>query len=541
MKNQLLAIPGWYARWMHHFNMDPAGFALRFSDNNEWPIREIAEQIHCYPRAIAKLGPLHLPGMIYRREALEQSSGMSIAVWRAKTWISYIQHKRENPEDTPYIQKNSNSSVNNDDKPLIADLTGGLGVDTAAFALEGTNVHYCERNPDILEIARHNHTFLGCSTNIQYHNDDSFHWLGSLKSKEDSAAKKKPKPPKSSKLFNLVFIDPSRRKNGRRVISLEKSEPVITDHIELIRSVAERYLIKLSPVLDLTEIERKLPDCKRIIAVSVHGEVKELLADCIPSCGEKRSKATPGESPEMRDLHRISSHQESVRSGKIPNNIDPDLPGYDLLHQKPEKHAVILDQTGGLSFHIYSKKNGYGTNCGIASFENDDMHGNQEFSISETPSNFIFEPDPAIIKMGLVDELSREFGLRRVNRNTPYLYGDLAGRAGDPAGRAGDVAGCAGDPAGRCGDPAELSGGGIHASFPGKCYRIIQEFPYKPRLIKKWLAQNECTRVQIHKRGFPLSVEQLYRNLGCAMGGDVHLIATKNGQGNLVLFIAESL
>lgn len=460
MENQLLAIPNWHDIWMDHFTMDPSSFALRFSENKEWPIREIADQIHCYPRAIAKLGPLHRPGMVYRREALEQSSGWAVAGWRAKTWIRLLQQERENPKNTHDVLRCSNTSGKNDHLPLVADLTGGLGIDTATFAMEGANVHYCEKNSGILAVARHNHALLGCSNNIQYHNDDSFRWLGSWKSR------KNPDSNNGNKPFHLVYIDPSRRKNGRRVISIEKSDPVISDHTELIRSVANRYLVKLSPVLDLAEIERKLPDCKRIIAVSVDGEVKELLADCIPGI----------------------------------------LPLHEFLHQKPELHAVIIDQTGELSFHFSSIEDFGGSDIGNSIFKKVCKQENQEQSKSKKHTFFLFEPDPAIIKTGLVDEICRQFGLMRMNRNTSYLRGDF-----------------------------------LYTSFPGKSYRIVHEFPYKPRQIKKWLDHNECTRVQIHKRGFPLSVDQLYKKLDCVMGSDAHLIATVNAKDDLVIFIAETL
>ncbi len=486
----LLHAPGWLDVMLRHQKLDASEFALQFTGRSDWPVREIAEQMHCYPRAEAKLGPLHRPGMIYQREALEQASGYAAAAWRARNWIGARDRLRSDHSDEAEPSG-----------PLrIADLTGGLGIDSAAFALAGARVDYCERTPVLAAIARHNHELHGLETRIQWHTGDGMEWLESLqqegsltkstrqsttrqpstrqmatrkvatgeKATGRTASRQEGSYPEAAEL-DLIYIDPSRRQGGRRVHSLQDSEPDVTRHLALIRSAARRCLIKLSPMMDPVDAARSLEDCAAIYAVSVDGELKELLADCIP----------------------VQENASAVR------------------RSSPIFHAVMLDSHGNELFRFSSEhsEDGSGVHSGSSVLRQNPESESAPSSGQSTlqPGSLLFEPDPALFKMRLIDEAARRYGLVRIHPQIGYLTGADA----------------------------------APESFPGKVFHIRHSLPFKPRALRKWLADNGLTRVHIHQRGFPLTVYQLYSKLGCRMGEEAHLFATLAGDGQKVLIVTD--
>ncbi|MDG5767796.1 class I SAM-dependent methyltransferase [Balneolales bacterium ANBcel1] len=423
----LIACRNWLEVLEEHQDADPADFALRFRDNGDFPAREIADQLHCYPRAESKLGAFHRPGMIYTREALEQSSGFAAAVFRASEWPAAV----------------------------VTDLTGGLGIDSAAWASAGARVFYCERNTVLAGLARHNHRLQELTDRIKYFSGDAIRWLethahtfagqGSEHGSAPSTAAigKTTGTPEVPRTGSLIYVDPSRRFSGRRVYALQESDPPVLDHLDLLRSSADRYLIKLSPMVDPAETARLLPDAERLMAISVDGEVKELLADCNPA--------------------------RPARSAVI-------------------FESVLLHRDGTVRFRLA------GEQTGTPAPEVDAV------------GTYLFEADPALFKMRLIDALSGRFGLRRVHPEIGYLTGNRT-----------------------------------IEDFPGRTYRVDAILPYKPKQVNKWLSGMGMRCVHIHRRGFPLTVDQLYKKLQCRMGDDAHLIATRDYTGSLVILVARAV
>ena len=87
------------------------------------------------------------------------------------------------------------------------DLTGGFGVDAYFLSKGFRQFDYVEPNKELLEIVRNNHRQLG-ATNITYHHASAEEFLNHATEK-----------------FQVLFIDPSRRKASRKVYKLAESEP----------------------------------------------------------------------------------------------------------------------------------------------------------------------------------------------------------------------------------------------------------------------------------------------------------------------------
>ncbi len=141
----------------------------------------------------------------------------------------------------------------------IADLTGGLGVDSWALSQRAAETHYCERNPELCAAARHNFAILDAA--IEVHEGDGIEWLR-----------------RQPERFDLLYLDPARRdKAARRVYDITDCEPDLLEIKDLLLSRADRVLAKLSPMADISRTLAQLPETRELHILGVDGEVKELL------------------------------------------------------------------------------------------------------------------------------------------------------------------------------------------------------------------------------------------------------------------------
>ncbi len=143
---------------------------------------------------------------------------------------------------------------------VLADLTGGLGIDTFFMSKRFDSTHYIETNNKILEIAKHNHKQLGVSS-IQYHNQTSESFLAN-----------------TDLYFDLIYIDPSRRIIGnQKVFKLSDCEPNVVALQDTIFHKSNRLLVKNSPWLDIQQGLKELQFVKKVFIVSFENECKEVL------------------------------------------------------------------------------------------------------------------------------------------------------------------------------------------------------------------------------------------------------------------------
>lgn len=139
----------------------------------------------------------------------------------------------------------------------LVDLTGGMGVDTAAFAGFHKQVTYIERNEALAPIARHNFAVLG-HTNIEVINTDSLSFLSDNVASSDTH----------------YYVDPARRDSAKnKVFKIEDCEPDMLS----VKPLLGEFLIKYSPILDIKQALEQLQDIAEVHVVAVENEVKELL------------------------------------------------------------------------------------------------------------------------------------------------------------------------------------------------------------------------------------------------------------------------
>lgn len=219
---------------------DISNLQLRDREKFGLPFKLLAGQLSARKKNVVKLPSFfRTKGILYPPSVnLEQSSSESTGKFKAETIVDAIGKTNA----------------------LVADLTGGFGVDSFFFSKKAEAVDYVEPDPGLLDIARHNLDLLGCS-NIQYHPTNAKDFLN-----------------RCQRNYDLIYLDPSRRDaHAGKVFRLADCQPDIAGLLYQLFEFTEFVLIKTSPLLDIQQGLKELNMVKKVLVVSVNNECKELL------------------------------------------------------------------------------------------------------------------------------------------------------------------------------------------------------------------------------------------------------------------------
>lgn len=143
----------------------------------------------------------------------------------------------------------------------VADLTGGMGIDSLFMAKVTETVDYCEHNEELCQLTAYNFSILQ-QNNIRCHSGDSLEWL---KNETDT-------------IYNTIYIDPARRDDkGHKVAAFEDCTPNILDNLALFLNHCKHLLVKASPMIDIHSALQQLGDVSDVHIVALGGECKEVL------------------------------------------------------------------------------------------------------------------------------------------------------------------------------------------------------------------------------------------------------------------------
>jgi hypothetical protein len=226
-------------------------FANEHTDETRWllnakivqglPASVLAEQLVGRRKAKDKLPSFYqMRGVVYPpRLNLEQTSSEATAQYKVKILRQLL-----------------------GDSHSGADMCGGWGVD--AFYLSGLcrEFFYSEPQQWLMELAQHNHRRLG-RAHIHYQHQPVPQSLTALPD-----------------ALSFIYLDPSRRVAGKKVVRLTDYEPDVTSLLPLLFQKTAYVLIKMAPLLDITEALRALPHTKAVHVVASENECKELLFLC---------------------------------------------------------------------------------------------------------------------------------------------------------------------------------------------------------------------------------------------------------------------
>ena len=149
----------------------------------------------------------------------------------------------------------------------LVDLTGGFGIDCWFMSHAFQHTTYIERQVELVKIAEHNFNVLDDNCQLSIVNCQSEEWLN------------------THSPVSWLYIDPARRDNhGGKTIAISDCDPNVCELEENLVKKADKVMVKLSPMLDLSQACNQLKHIQEIHIVSVDNECKELLlilsADC---------------------------------------------------------------------------------------------------------------------------------------------------------------------------------------------------------------------------------------------------------------------
>lgn len=228
--------------------------------NEEFIVQNLDADVHAL--ALSKV-----PTDIDLRYCLQQIGGLQIARRKLPSWtqvegIIYPQKlsmEQCSSEKTACYKQQLVERLLPENRQSFVDLTGGLGIDFSFLARLFDEADYVEKNEQLCEISRHNFLLLGLQGARVHHQkcEDFIDEMGH---------------------FSLIYLDPSRRDtDGRKVVALNDCSPDIEKIHDKLLSHAPVVMVKLSPMLDIQDALRRLPNVGEVHVVSVDGECKEML------------------------------------------------------------------------------------------------------------------------------------------------------------------------------------------------------------------------------------------------------------------------
>lgn len=173
----------------------------------------------------------------------------------------------------------------------LLDLTGGMGVDCFYLSQSFQKAVHIEQQAQLSEITAHNFKQLG-ATHIQCISTDSLDFLEKYEGYAD-----------------LIYLDPARRNDHQqKVFRLADCQPNVADLLPILGQKTCRWLLKLSPMLDLKEALAQLPPVQSVHIVTVDNECKELLFLI------DNQENTPNIAPPITAVHLRSNDQNTTHT-----------------------------------------------------------------------------------------------------------------------------------------------------------------------------------------------------------------------------------
>ena len=259
----------------------------------------------------------------------------------------------------------------------LADLTGGLGVDSWFFSKKADQVLYCEMLPELCKAAEHNYAVLKAENitikNVAVCND-------AMSGEDETSIFQTPTQILSDFQPDIVYMDPARRgEGGKKVFLIEDCTPDVLTLKDEIFQHTRHILLKLSPMADITMVCDRLGRCCREVhVVAAGGECKELLIW----------------------MDREWDDEYMIHAVELHKNGKAGVFSFTVTEEKIATSLPLLAMTGSRSYE------------------------------GQVTRLYLFEPGKALMKAGAFNLVSERFQISKLGRSTHYyIFTDEAAEA----------------------------------------------------------------------------------------------------------------
>ena len=313
---------------MIHIDKDTQQFILEHESDD---IRQLALKAKSYPGIDMSI-------------AIKQIAGRQIAKHKIPSWyqcenIIYPKHLSMEQCSSEATALYKAALCKGD---ILIDLTGGLGVDFSFMAKNYKQAYYIETQHELTQLAQCNFNTLNLNQSkvIQ---DDAVSFLNSFDGIADT-----------------IFIDPARRNDtGKKTVLIEDCTPNLLEIDNPLNTKAQRVIIKLSPMLDITHALNSLSNVTEVHIISVNNECKELLF--------------------IKDKVRKDEDIQLICINLLTNKKDA-----SFTFTKAEENTSSISHT-------------------------------------DEPKRYLYEPNSSILKAGAYRSLGARYGLMKLHPNS-HLY-----------------------------------------------------------------------------------------------------------------------
>ena len=338
-----------------------------------------------------------MPEGVNRTWVLQQIEGYQLAKKKLPQWAAIYDEGKDlhfpprlsleqcSSEATARYKAQELSTLNSQLSTLI-DLTGGFGVDFSYLAPHFSRAVYVEQQAALCDVARHNLPLLGIS-NAEVINATCEEQLSTLNYQLSIV---------NCQLSIVFFLDPARRDSaGNKVFCLEDCSPDITQLQDTLLNIGDAIMVKLSPMLDITQALRQLRCVTDVHVISVKGECKELLIIM------RKDKAPT----QPITFHCVNLETEEDKLEATPT----DSPLTPLLKRGEQLQNVLS---------VFSlKDNAYSSPLSKRGAGGESVRG------ESVGGAFLFEPNASILKAGLQDVFGERYGLSKLHPNSNLFVG----------------------------------------------------------------------------------------------------------------------
>ena len=366
-----------------HLNDDTSRLIL---DRGKYPDIDIDLAVSCIESRRKLKGKVQewyeQDGMIFPLKlSAEQCSSSATGKYKAELAQKIAERSLDFARDDKEEARDDKEEAQGDIKGwTIADLTGGLGVDSWFFSQKASKVIYCEMQEALCKAATHNYKLLNAENII----------VNNLMVTSESCKMLTEYAP------DIIYMDPARRgEGGKKVFLIEDCTPDVLGLKENLFKISRHLLIKLSPMADITMVCDRLGDtCREVHVVATGGECKELLIWM------------------DRDWHQ----EATIHAVELNSNIP-----ISAFTFRQSENVALKDcwQCGGIDMPPPAR------GCMSGRSQATGVNG----ATCQQSAAYLFEPGKALMKAAPYNLIASRFGICKLGKSTHYYIVDSTQKA----------------------------------------------------------------------------------------------------------------